>query len=138
MLSLKNVRSKFLLTYVSHPESIFTVHKPDGSKNEFKMHKDGLHYFDTKSRSSASISPVSAEAEGSSNQQLSQSKQARVLQVKRSHPSLHHVKAVVSVNPFPSLPICIADIDRAEKVHHPNLHDLNVLVSGNLIFNFPV
>jgi len=29
ILSLKNVRSKFKLTYVSHPESIFTVHKPD-------------------------------------------------------------------------------------------------------------
>jgi len=33
ILSLKNVRSKFQLTYVSHPKSIFTVHKPDGSTN---------------------------------------------------------------------------------------------------------
>jgi len=31
ILSLKNVRSKFHLTYVSYPESVFTVHKPDGS-----------------------------------------------------------------------------------------------------------
>ena len=29
ILSLKRVGSKFKLTYVSHPESIFTVHKPD-------------------------------------------------------------------------------------------------------------
>ena len=39
ILSLKNVRSKFHLTYVSYPESVFTVHKPDGSINEFKMHQ---------------------------------------------------------------------------------------------------
>jgi len=115
ILSLKNVRSKFKLTYVSHPKSVFTVHKPDGSINEFRMYQDGLHYFDTKSRSSVSITPVSAEVQ-SSNQQLSQSKQAIELQVKLSHPSLHHLKAIVSVNPIPSIPISIADIDRNEKV----------------------
>jgi len=55
ILSLKNVRSKFQITYVSHPESIFTVHKPDGYINELKMHSDGLHYYDTKSRISAFV-----------------------------------------------------------------------------------
>jgi len=111
ILSLKTVRSKFQLTYVSHPESIFTVHKNDGSTNQFKMHSNGLHYFDTKSRSSAPVSTVSGEAKVISNQQLPQSKQARELQVKLSQPSLHHLKAIVSVNPIPSFPISIANID---------------------------
>ncbi len=121
ILSLKNVRSKFQLTYPSHPESIFTVHKPDGSTNQFKMHSDGLHYFDTKCKSQAFVSTVSGEAEEFSKQQLSQTKQARELQVKLGHPSLHHLKAFVSVHPIPNLPISIADMDRTEKAYGPSL-----------------
>ena len=119
ILSLKNVRSKFKLTYVSHPESVFTVHKPDGSINEFKMHQDGLHYFDTKIKSLVSISPVSAEVEGSSNQVRS----ARELQVKLGEPSSQQLKAIVSITSIPN---------------HPSLHDLNVIVSGNCISYLPV
>ncbi len=92
ILSLKRVRSKFKLTYVSHPESIFTVHKRDGSMNEFRMHSDGLHYYDTRHKSIAFVSTVSDEGEGYSKQQLSQARSARELQAKLGHLSLHDVK----------------------------------------------
>jgi len=121
ILSLKNVRSKFQLTYVSHPESIFTVHKNNGQVNQFKMHSDGLHYYDTRSRSQAFVSTVSGEAEGYSKQQLSQAKQARELQAKLGHPSLHDLKSIVSANLISNLPVTIADIDRAEKIFGPSL-----------------
>jgi len=121
ILSLKNVRSKFQLTYESHPESIFTVHKHDGSTNQFKMHSDGLHYFDTKHKSQAFVSTVSGEAEGFSKQQLSQAKQARELQAKLGHPSLHDLKAIVSANLISNLPVFILDINRAEKIYGPSL-----------------
>jgi len=83
----------------------------DGSTNQFKMHSDGLHYFDTKCKSQAFVSTVSSEAEVISKQQLSQTKQARELQVMLGHPSLHHLKAFVSVNPIPNLPVSINNID---------------------------
>jgi len=117
ILSLKNVRTKFHLTYVSYPESVFTVHKPDGSVNEFRMHQDGLHYFDTKSRSSVSISPVSAEVDASSILV----KSAMELQVDLGEPSLHHLKATVPVKPILNLPISTADINRVERDSGPSL-----------------
>jgi len=129
ILSLKNVRSKFLLTYVSHPQSIFTVHKPDGSINQFRMHQDGLHYFDTKARSSVYLSPVSAEVQPSSSQ---------VLQDKLRESSLLHSKAIESFHAIPNFPIPIADVDQAKKDNHPSLQDLSPTVSGKPISYLPV
>jgi len=83
---------------------------------------------------SLNSSPVSAEAEGSSYQ----AKSARELQAKPGDLRLYHLKAIESVNPIPSIPISIADIDRAEKVYHPSLHDLSATVSGNFISYVPV
>ena len=50
MLALKNVKSKFRATYDSNNNGLFTVHKPIGKVVQFNIHKDGLHYYDTKNR----------------------------------------------------------------------------------------
>jgi len=129
LFSFTGKRSKFKLTYVSQPESIFTVHKNDGTSNHFKMHSEGLHYFDTKARSSVYLSPVSAEVQTSSNQ---------VLQNKLGESSLLHSKAIESFKLIPNFPISNADIDQAEKDNHPSLQDLSPTVSGEPISYLPV
>jgi len=97
------------------------VHKHDGSTNEVKMHSDGHHYYDTRRRSSAFVSTVSAEVEGYSKQQLSQAKQARELQAKMGRPSLHDLKAIVSGSLISNPPVSIANINCAEKIFGPSL-----------------
>ena len=43
ILSLKNVKNKYRVTYDSETEDVFTVHMNKGRVMQFKMHKDGLH-----------------------------------------------------------------------------------------------
>ena len=50
ILSLKNVKSKFPVTYDSEGEGTFIVHKPDGVNVHFIAHADGLHYLNRKVR----------------------------------------------------------------------------------------
>ena len=47
IVSLKNVKEKFRVTYDSNRDGTFTVHKPNGVNIKFGMHQDGLHYHDT-------------------------------------------------------------------------------------------
>ena len=49
ILCLKNVKQKYRVTYDSSTDGVFTVHKP-GELLHFVMHKDGLHYHDTRNR----------------------------------------------------------------------------------------
>ena len=57
ILSLKNVCSKFHVTYDSHNgEGAFIVHKPSDIDVHFVMHADDLHYHDTKNRQSTMVS----------------------------------------------------------------------------------
>ena len=65
ILSLKNVSSKFHVTYDScNGESTFIVHKPSGIDVHFVMDADGLHYHDTKNRQVTVVSTVKGEYEG--------------------------------------------------------------------------
>ena len=47
ILCLKNVKQKYRVTYDSSTYGVFTVHKP-GQQLHFLMHKDGLHYHNTR------------------------------------------------------------------------------------------
>ena len=49
ILCLKNVKHKYRVTYDSSTYGVLTVHKP-GQQLNFLMHKDGLHYHDTRNR----------------------------------------------------------------------------------------
>ena len=50
ILSLKNAKEEFRVTYDSNRDGTFTVHKPNGVHIKFGMHQDGLHYNDTLNR----------------------------------------------------------------------------------------
>ena len=43
ILSLKDESSKFKVMYTTDNDSVFIIHKPDGTMNEFKMNEHGLH-----------------------------------------------------------------------------------------------
>jgi hypothetical protein len=76
ILSLKNARDKYHVTYDSLGDGDFTVHKPNGVDVHFAMHADGLHCHDTKNRqfSMPMVSTVKEESEGFSKRQIEQAK----------------------------------------------------------------
>ena len=94
ILSLKNVREKFRVTYESPGgESDFIVHKPNGIDIHFVMHADGLHYHDTNNRHLTMVSTVKDESEGFSARQVAQAKAAPSFQSKVGHPPVEQAKA---------------------------------------------
>jgi hypothetical protein len=80
ILSLKNVKSKFQVTYDSEGEGTFIVHKPDGVNVHFIAHANGLHYHDTNQCQLMMVSTVAQESEGFSKKQIVQAKTARDFQ----------------------------------------------------------
>ena len=58
IMSLKNVKEKFRVTYDSDRDGTFTVHKPNGVNTRFGMHRDGLHYHDTVNRQVTMVQTV--------------------------------------------------------------------------------
>ena len=79
ILSLKNVKNKYRVTYDSETEDVFTVHMNKGRKMQFKMHEDGLHYHDTADRQVTLIQTVQQNKAGYSQRQLATAHTARDL-----------------------------------------------------------
>ena len=121
ILSLKNVRNKFHVTYDSQGDSAFIVHKPNGTDVHFIMHADGLHYHDTKNRQLTMVSTVKSESEGHSKRQIEQAKTARDFQSRVGHPSTQDLKSIVKSNLIVNCPVTAEDIDRAEKIYGPSV-----------------
>ena len=63
ILCLKNVKHKYRVTYNSSTDGVFTVHKP-GQQLHSVMHKDGLHYHDTRNRKITLVQTVQENEEG--------------------------------------------------------------------------
>jgi hypothetical protein len=98
ILSLKNVKAKFQVTYDSEGASVFIVHKPDGADVHFVAHTDGLHYHDTNHRQlTMVVSAVAQESEGFNKKQIAQAKIARDFQTKVGHPSTQDLKSVIKL-----------------------------------------
>ena len=69
ILCLKNVKHKYRVTYDSLTDGVFTVHKP-GQQLHFVMHKDGLHYHNTRNREITLVQTVQENEEGYSQRQI--------------------------------------------------------------------
>ena len=122
ILSLKNVRNKFHVTYDSrNGEGACIVHKPSGVNVHFVMHPDGLHCHDTKNRQPTMVSTVKEESEGFSKRQFKQAKAARHFQGKVRHPSTQDFKSIVKSNLIVNCPVTAEDINRAEKIYGPSV-----------------
>ena len=79
IMSLKNVKEKFRVTYDSNRDSTFTVHKPNGVNIKFGMHRDGLHYHEMANRQVTMVQTVIENEKGYSKCQLTDAKTARDL-----------------------------------------------------------
>ena len=121
-LSLKNVRSKYHVTYDSrNGEGSFIVHKPSGIDVHFVMHAGGLHYHDTKNRQLTMMSTVKGKSEGFSKRLIEQAKAAHEFQAKVGHPSTQDLKSIVKSNLIVNCPVTAEDIDRAGKIYGPSV-----------------
>ena len=69
ILCLKNVKHKYRVTYDRSTDGVFTVQKP-GQQLHFVMHKDGLHYHDTKNSEITLVQTVQENEEGYSQRQI--------------------------------------------------------------------
>jgi hypothetical protein len=98
ILSLKNVKSKFQVTYDFKGEGAFIVHKPDGVDVHSIAHADGLHFHDTNNCQLTMVSTVAQESEGFSKKQIAQAKTAHNFQTKVGHPSTQDLKYVIKLN----------------------------------------
>jgi hypothetical protein len=121
ILSLKNVKSKFQVTYDSEGDGAFIVHKPDGVDVHFVAHADGLHYHDTNHRQLTMVSTVAQQSEGFSKKQIAQAKTARDFQTKVGHPSTQDLKSVIQLHLIANCPVTTEDVDRAETIFGPSL-----------------
>ena len=78
-MSLKNVKEKLIVTYDSHRDGTFTVHKLNGVNIKFITHRDGLHYHDMANRQVTMVQTVIENEKGYSKCQLTDAKTARDL-----------------------------------------------------------
>ena len=121
ILSLKNVKNKYRVTYDSETEDVFTVHMNKGRVMQFKMHKYGLHYHDTADRQVTLIQTVQQNEAGYSQRQLATAHTARDLYSKVGHPSMQDFKAMIKNNLILNWPVTLDDIERASKIYGANI-----------------
>ena len=121
ILSLKNVRKIFQVTFDSDTDNAFIVHKPDGKELRFYMHRDGLYYHDPRGHQMSLVNTVKEAEEGYTKRQISQAKLAREFQAIVGNPSTNDLKAIVSANQIANCPITVDDIDRAETIYGPSV-----------------
>ena len=122
ILCLKNIVKKGLrVTYDSANDSSFVVHKKDGARMYFRMHPNGLHYYDPKQQDVCLLDTVKERSEGYSLRQVNLAKAARELQAKVGHPSTADLKNIIKSNMIMNCPVSVADVDRAEKIFGPSM-----------------
>jgi hypothetical protein len=104
VLSLKNVREQFKVTFNSDTTNSFVVHKPTGGTLKFEMHQDGLYYHDPKQHQMSLVNTVEDEQERYSKTQAAQPKAG-------TESSDYYT-------------FTVADVNRAEIIHGPGVPTL--------------
>ena len=111
------------MTYDSSKDGVFTVHKP-GQQLHFVMHKEGLHYHDTRNREITLVQTVQENEKGYSQRQIQDAKKARGLYAKIGYPSARDFKTIISKNLILNCPVTASDVARAEKIYGQDIHAL--------------
>ena len=112
ILCLKNVKQKYRVTYDSSTNGVFTVHKP-GQLLHFVMHKDGMHYHDTRNCEITLVQAVQESEKGYSQRQIQDSKKARDIYAKVGYPSTRDFQQIISQNIILNCPVTVSDVARA-------------------------
>ena len=95
-----------------------------GQQLNFVMHKDVLHYQDTRNREITLVQTVQENEEGYSQRQILDAKKARDLYAKVGYPSTRDFKNIISNNLILNCPVTASDFVRAEKIYGRDIHAL--------------
>ena len=115
IMSLKNVKEKFIVTYDSDRDGTFTVHNPNGVNIKFEMHRDGLHYHDTVNRQVTMVQTVKENEKGYSKRKLAGAKTARDLYAKVGYPSIKDFANMIKKDMIMNCPVTIEGVMRAKR-----------------------
>ena len=105
----KNLKQKYRVTYNSSTNGVFTVHKP-GQLLHFVMHRDGLHYHDTRNIEITLVQTVQEKKEEYSQRQIQDAKKARDLYAKVGYPSARYFQQIISKNLILNCPVTASDV----------------------------
>ena len=90
------------------------------------MHKDGLHYHDTRNREITLVQTVQENEEGYSQRQIQDAKKARKLYAKVGYLSARDFKNIISYNLILNCPVTTSDVVCADKFYGRDIHALKV------------
>ena len=123
ILCLKNAKQKYWVTYDSSADGVFTVQKP-GEMLHFVMHKDGLHYHNTRNLETTLVQTVQENEEGYSQRHIQDAKKDRDIYAKVWYPSTGDFHQMISQNLILNCPVTVGDVARSEKNYGKDIHDL--------------
>ena len=90
------------------------------------MHKDGLHYHDTRNRDITLVQTVQENEEGYSQRQIQDAKKAWDLYAKVGYPSARDFQNIISNNLILNCPATASDVAWADKIYGKDIHALKV------------
>ena len=90
------------------------------------MHKNGLHYHDTRNCEITLVQTVQGNEELYSQRQIQEAKKARDLYAKVGYPSAREFQQIISQNLILNCPVTVIDVARAEKIYGKDIHALKV------------
>ena len=93
------------------------------------MHKDGLHYQDTRNCDITLVQTMQENEEGYSQRQIQDAKKARDLYAKVGYPSARDFQQIISKNIILNFPMTTSGVARAEKNYGKDIHALKVKIT---------
>jgi Reverse transcriptase (RNA-dependent DNA polymerase)/Zinc knuckle len=124
VLSLAKVKSKYSVTYDSTEGNKFQVHKQDGTVLDFNQADSGLYYINTVKDGYMMVNTVASNKDRYTNEDYSNAKLARKLQVTIGRPSTKDFIRIVEMNLIPNCPITRKDIMAADDIFGPDIGSL--------------
>lgn len=116
ILSVKNVKKQFRITYDSEGKDRFTVHK-DNRQIHFDCSNNGLYFHDFNNRNITLVNTIEEKKEGFSKRQVEQAKLAKKLYHTMGLPSMQDYQTLIKNNMLHNNPISIEDINNAKEIY---------------------
>ena len=88
------------------------------------MHKDDLHYHNTRNREITLVQTVQENEEGYSQRQIQDAKKASDLYAKVGYLLARDFKNIISNNLILNCPVTASDVVRADKIYGRDIHAL--------------
>jgi hypothetical protein len=126
IIALSNLIQQYRITYDS-ADNMFVVHRESQGKPnmEFRMHKCGLHYYDTRNEKHlAFVNTVSENKEGFTKRKIKGAELVRTLYKTLSYPSMKDFKWVIRSNQIKDCTVAVQYIDVALKILGKNIATL--------------